>query len=249
MNEPITINALRFFDSEDEFSVAERRLPHWSQAGTLTFLTWRTWDSIPHAVAESWQRDRSAWLAKTGIDPTDPNWRQRLDRLSDAVRGEYHKEFSERWEKLLDACHGDCVLRNPQLANIVAASLKHFNGTRYLLTDFVIMPNHVHLLVMFPDSEMMLSQCESWKRFTAGQVNKQLGRTGRFWQTDCFDHLVRSNAQFESLRRYIKDNPSKAKLNEREFVHYSLDLEQVGNSLLELPILKSSLTAPESSTT
>ena len=92
---------------------------------------------------------------------------------------------------------------------------------RYCLTDFVVMPNHVHLLAAFKDGTQMLAQCESWKRFTARKINARLKTKGRFWQPDAFDHLVRSEEQFRFLRRYIADNPIRAKLGNGEFVYWS----------------------------
>jgi type I restriction enzyme R subunit len=99
--------------------------------------------------------------------------------------------------------------------------LQHFDGDRYGLTDFTVMPNHVHMVVAFPDEESMLAQCDSWKRFTATRINRLLGRKGRFWQLDDFDHLVRSLEQFDYLRRYIADNPKRAALNPAEYIHFS----------------------------
>jgi type I restriction enzyme R subunit len=116
------------------------------------------------------------------------------------------------------------VLRRPELSQIVADSLCHFDGDRYELTDFVVMPNHVHLLVAFPDEESLLKQCESWKHFTATQINRRLGRKGRFWQQDGFDHLVRTPERFEELRHYIADNPKRARLGPGEYIHYSKSL-------------------------
>jgi type I restriction enzyme R subunit len=100
----------------------------------------------------------------------------------------------------------------------------HFDGDRYELTDFVIMPNHVHLLVVFPAEDMMLRQCESWKHFTATKINQALGRKGQFWQQDGFDHLVRSAEQFNYLRRYLAENPQKARLRPGEYRHLSKPL-------------------------
>lgn len=83
------------------------------------------------------------------------------------------------------------------------------------------MPNHFHMLVVFPDDDSMLKQCEEWKRFTGRQINQRMSDSGRFWQQDGFDHLVRSEAQFEYLGRYITNNPLKARLRPEEFVLYS----------------------------
>jgi type I restriction enzyme R subunit len=219
--------SFHFFDPGEDVAITNRRLPHWAQAGALCFLTWRTWDSIPAAALDSWSRDRSSWLARHGIAPTNPRWGEHVRGLSPRSRGEFHDTFSRRWHDLLDKCEGACVLRRPELAEIVATSILHFDGDRYHVTDFVVMPNHVHILVSFPTEEQMLAQCESWKHYTAVRINKALGRRGRFWQVDGFDHLVRSERQFSALREYIASNPGKANLQPGEFVLYSLDPGQV----------------------
>jgi len=214
----------RFFDPKEDRLVVERRLPHWTQPGTVTFITWRTWDSLPQEVLQVWLAERDAWLSRHGVDPEAEGWRVQLARLPLEAQCEFHNILSARWETSLDECHGTCVLRRADLSRILADSLRHFDGDRYCLTDFVVMPNHVHILVVFPDAEQMLKQCESWKHFTAVRINRELGRQGRFWQVDDFDHLVRSPEQFEYLRDYIAENPVRALLKPGEFVHCSIDL-------------------------
>jgi REP element-mobilizing transposase RayT len=215
----------RFFEPRDEYFVLERKhLPHWAQPGTISFLTWRTWDSMPRDVLASWVAERDAWLVRHGIDPASPDWRDRVACLGPAEQRTFHEHVSARWEACLDECHGACVLRRPELAQVVADSLHHFDGQRYFLTDFVVMPNHVHVLVAFPSAEQMLAQCDSWKHYTAVKINWVLQRRGRFWEPDAFDHLVRSAEQFEHLRRYIQDSPANARLRQGEFIHYSRQL-------------------------
>jgi type I restriction enzyme R subunit len=116
------------------------------------------------------------------------------------------------------------MARRNELAQIVDKSLLHFDGDPYELTDFVVMPNHVHLLAAFRDERFMLAQCDSWKHFTAVQINRALGRKGRFWQQDGFDHLVRSAEQFDFLRTYIAGNPKKARLRPGEFIYWTKQL-------------------------
>src|SRR5262245_12466587 len=63
---------IRTFDAADDVTIVERRnLPHWNQAATLTFITWRTWDSIPRPVMAAWLRARADWLSARGIDVAD----------------------------------------------------------------------------------------------------------------------------------------------------------------------------------
>ncbi len=84
--------------------------------------------------------------------------------------------------------------------------------------DFVVMPNHVHLLASFASEDSMVEQCDSWLNYSAFRINKSLGRKGKFWQQEPFDHLVRSVEQYEYLRKYIENNGKKARLNEDEFL-------------------------------
>ena len=83
--------------------------------------------------------------------------------------------------------------------------------------DFIVMPNHVHLLAAFPDPESMSKRCASWMHFTAVKIHEALGVKGHFWQREPVDHLVRSVEQYEYLRKYIADNPIKAKLKPGEY--------------------------------
>jgi type I restriction enzyme R subunit len=225
---------IQVFDPLQEFAVVERRLPHWSQSGTITFITWRTWDSMPDHVIRMWLAERDEWLRENGINPSailanatragEPHAEREeynIEALPPEHRRRFRQYLSDRWNDHLDALHGECVLRRPELGAVVVESLRHFDGERYRLTDFVVMPNHVHLLAAFPDESAMLTQCESWKHYTAVKINRILGRVGRFWQQDGFDHLVRSDEQFSYLRRYIAENPSRAGLTSEQYVVYS----------------------------
>jgi type I restriction enzyme R subunit len=191
----------------------------------MCFITWRTWDSMPRQVVEAWLAEREAWLVRHGVDPRADDWRLLVNRLPVAERREFHAQLYSRWEESLDECRGACVLRQTELGRVVADSVRHFDNDRYLLSAFVVMPNHVHVLAAFTDAEKMLKQCVSWKHYTAVRINKALGRRGRFWEVDDFDHLVRSPEQFAFLREYIAENPRRARLRPGEYVHYSRDLE------------------------
>ena len=214
------MSELHFFDPKAEFSVIERHSPHWVQAGVVCFLTYRTEDSMPAAVVQRWVDERNTLLKQHGIDPAG-DWKVDLQRLPPNVSQQLRWTFTERFDECLDESHGACVLKRPELAKIVAENLRHLDEQQYWLTDFVVMPNHVHALAAFPSESDMLPRIEAWKRYQARQINAAMKQTGRFWQVDDFDHLVRSPEQFEHYRRYIANNPGRANLREGEFVHYS----------------------------
>ncbi len=139
--------------------------------------------------------------------------------LPDSEQYQFHKQFSERYLAHLDKGYGECVLKRQELAHVVASSLQHFDGDRYRLGDFVVMPNHVHLLVCLLEDTDIEKQCYSWKKYSALEINRALERKGRFWQEESFDHLVRTPEHFENFRRYIADNGPNAGLMAEEFLY------------------------------
>jgi REP element-mobilizing transposase RayT len=207
------------FDPEGELRVTAGNLPHWFQPQATYFITFRAEDSIPVEVAELWRRRRDDWLQRHGIDATQPKWKADFSQLPAGQRKEFHTTFSREYFEYLDRGHGSCVLKDPTLASIVADSLVHFDGDRYHIGDFVVMPNHVHFLTCLFGATNLEKQCYSWKKYTAAQINRAIGRRGRFWQEESFDHLVRTPEEFERFRRYIFENPTRAKLRSGEYLY------------------------------
>lgn len=212
---------MQLYDPSRPLTVSHGNLPHWSQSDVPVFITWRTADSIPEAVYRGWKSDRDRWLRSNDIDPELPDWRRTVEQLPEDKRREFSRDFRTRWENSLDDCYGECVLRRPELARMVGDSLIRFDGEIYDLIDFVIMPNHVHLLVVFSGRDAMTKTCSSWKRYTGRRINRALGKSGRFWQKESFDHLVRSRRQLEKFQCYIAENPVKANLHPGEFLRMS----------------------------
>lgn len=86
-----------------------------------------------------------------------------------------------------------------------------------IVERFVIMPNHVHVLIQMRPPLLMREQLRETLRFTARKINRLLGRSGSLWRSEPFDHVVRSEVQFEYLQQYIACNPSNARLSESEY--------------------------------
>ncbi len=174
-------------------------LPHWEQGSVWYFVTFRLADALPCAVVEKIQQQREQWRQTHD-----------LKNLSREELAEYHQLFSARYEQLLNAGSGSCVLRDPPNADIVHGALRYFDGQRYALDDYVVMPNHVHVLVKPLPGHGLADILHSWKSYTANQLNGRLGRTGQLWQHESYDHIVRNEAAMESIRRYIRENPKVA---------------------------------------
>src|SRR5216110_457264 len=196
----------RALDEHGDIKIARRHLPHWDQEGATYFVTFRLADSIPNTLLIEWHDELQTWL-KFHPRPWDHK-----------TAKEYERRFVDGPEKWLDRGHGECHLRNQRLAAIVANALRHFDRERYRLDAFVVMPNHVHVLVQ-PKSGHSLSEIlHSWKSFSAHSINKALHRKGDFWMEESHDRMVRDFEELERYRDYIKENPVAAKLGEGEFI-------------------------------
>ncbi len=185
------------------------RLPHWQQNDVMIFATWRLADSLPLAKLDLWRTEREAWLARH-----PPPW-------NDATDSEYHAQFSERIEEWLDAGEGSCVLRDPNAASIVADALRHFDGDRYVMDSFVVMPNHVHVLFQPLHPHRLEELMHSWKRFTARKINSALGCSGPLWQERYWDRLIRHELHLLRCQDYIRQNPVKARLRPGDYLLWS----------------------------
>lgn len=214
-------NDARFFDPDASLSIARRVTPHWMQCGCMTFVTWRMHDSLPQDIVTKIQAEVQQLVedAKSKSESAD-------DVAADETFFGNTVETRLGWQKFhlydqyADAGYGSAVLRIPGIRKIVCDSLLKFDGDRYFLSDFVVMPNHLHFLVAFRCAEDLLRQSKAWKRYTGRHINNELRLRGDFWMPGQFDHLVRSERQFEYLRDYIADNPRKANLRPDEYTHF-----------------------------
>jgi putative transposase len=114
--------------------------------------------------------------------------------------------------EMLDRGWGACWLRSDPIARLVEDAFLAFDGERYRLHAWTIMPNHVHVLFTPTAGASLGPIVGSWKCFTARQANAQLGRTGAFWQTEYWDRFIRNETHFAATESYIDQNPVKAGL-------------------------------------
>jgi putative DNA methylase len=167
-------------------------LPHFDGIEIPQFITFHLADSMPRNVILRWQNELKL--------VQDEQQRLLLIR---------------RVERYLDQGYGQAFLKNTRVANMVQNSLLKFDGLRYRLFAWVVMPNHVHsLMTRFQDYELK-DLLHSLKSYTAHEANKILKRTGKFWIDDYFDRYTRNEKHFYKTIEYIENNPVKAGLCEK----------------------------------
>jgi putative transposase len=158
-----------------------RHLPHFHPDGAYLFVTWRLAGSLPA-------------LPPGVIYPTPGHAFAAQDRA-------LHQSHAPAW------------LRDPHVAREVVKAIRAGEGERnvYELQAWVVMPNHVHVLLL---PHASLRTITHWiKGRTARQGNRLLGRSVQtFWQRESYDHWVRSEREFQRIVSYIEGNPVLAGL-------------------------------------
>jgi REP element-mobilizing transposase RayT len=184
-------------------------LPHWTREGAIYGVTFRLADSLPKSVVQAWEFERLD-IVRTAQQMNRP--------LNLAEERRLQKLFSERVEVYLDTGAGACWMRRDDVAGLVAGALLHFEGTRYRLAAWCVMPNHVHTVTQPIPGYELPGIVHSWKSFTGLEANRLLGRTGQFWQPEPYDHLIRDEDDFRRQVDYVLTNPKRAGLKNWKWV-------------------------------
>ena len=181
-----------------------RNLPHWRQDGGTYFVTFHTADSLPAQVL--------ATLKRRALDFENSN----TTLWSPADMREYLR-LQRQIQKWLDAGRGTCPLKDPACASVVRDALLHFDGDRYIVDQFVVMPNHGHVIVRPLAGHPLESILHSWKSFSSQRLRHL--KTGKpLWMEESFDHLIRTWESLERIRSYIQENPERANLQQGEYI-------------------------------
>ena len=159
-------------------------LPHFDAPDRIQAITFRLADSLPAEVVGRLAADRTVTA----------------------------EERRRRIAAVLDRGLGSCALNDPRVAALVEEALLTFDGTRYRLLAWTVMPNHVHVVLVQQLGHQLPRIVKSWKAFTAAKANCLLGRTGQFWQPDYFDRVVRNERHLAAAIHYVEMNPVKAGL-------------------------------------
>ena len=160
-------------------------LPHSEGRGSTQFVTFRLADSLPRRV---------------------------LDEIKGLPKPHHRRR---ECEYVLDRGLGDCVLGRPDCAQVVRESLVGWLANHGGLLAWVVMPNHVHLVLTLPFEASLSRLMRSLKGFTARRINRLLGREGRLWQPEYFDREMADLDQIEKAVAYTESNPVTAGLCSR----------------------------------
>ena len=181
-----------------------RKLPHWQPEGAQYFVTIRLANSLPKKAI----RELLEFRKRVTSEDKSPE-----SALADGIQ----RRVFQKYEKHLDSVTtGPTWLAQTAVANIVSESIHYRDSTEYDLFAYCIMSNHVHMVFehlskvsgKMPITKIM----QEFKRYTARQANKHLGRSGAFWQSESFDRVIRNQDELENTIRYTLNNPVKAGL-------------------------------------
>lgn len=188
-----------FSDLAETEKASGAYLPHWHQSGVLYFVTWRLADSLPQETLKALTNEKEIWL-RANPEPHTPE-----------QKADYYVRFPQQLQRWLDAGYGSMILKDRAAREVVLSALAHFERKRYVLDDYVVAPNHVHVLVAPNENDTLSDVLHSWKSFTSKEllklpVARQLSTAPTVWQKESWDHIVRSEYSLNKFRTYIRDH-------------------------------------------
>ena len=179
-------------------------LPHLKREGASYFVTFRLAGTLPREVLLELKREREAILEQAMARNRPLTWQEQQELFN---------WYADRVDAYLDAGHGECWLKRPEIAALVANALRFFEKQRYTLPAWVVMPNHVHVVVRPEPPHTLSAILKSWKSYTAVHGNRLLNREGRpFWQSESYDHCCRDDDDRARCCAYTTLNPVNARL-------------------------------------
>lgn len=202
-----------------------RRLPHFQPENASFFVTFRLIGSLPPDVMLRLKAEQQAAKKQIATLAKQGNEEEYNKALADQQK-RYFGKFDEWLDK---AVGGERWLSDERIAQLVYDAILYRDGEQYNLICFTIMPNHVHmvfspLITAQPgkahhkgkSGKYLLSPImESLKKYTAGEANNMLGRSGAFWQHESYDRVVRDGNELQRIIKYVLNNPVKAGLTDR----------------------------------
>ena len=169
-------------------------VPH-RENKALQSITFRLYDSLPKEVIEE---------IKLKLD---------IKKEDSSYNSSQYQRLRQKIAEYEDAGYGQCFLRDERIAAVMQNTLKHFDGERYQLICWCIMPNHVHVLIEVNEGWSLSKIMHGWRSYTANEANRILGRTGKFWMEEYYDRYIRNDNHLQKTINYILNNPANAGLD------------------------------------
>ena len=169
-------------------------VPH-RENKALQSITFRLYDSLPKEVIEE---------IKLKLD---------IKKEDSSYNSSQYQRLRQKIAEYEDAGYGQCFLRDERIAAVMQDTLKHFDGERYQLICWCIMPNHVHVLIEVNEGWSLSRIMHGWRSYTANEANRILGRTGKFWMEEYYDRYIRNDNHLQKTINYILNNPANAGLD------------------------------------
>ncbi len=186
------------------------KIPHINANNHLQFITYRLSDSLPHNIVEKIKQDISLF-------DEDKKTTERIKLV----------------EKYSDKGYGASFLIHPNIADLIITNLKFHNLIKYELISWVIMPNHIHILIKQMNDNIG-DIVKSWKSYTSKIILKQSNilfekkglyqpnvkvlndilNSRNIWYKGYWDRYLRNEDEYWRCVEYIHNNPVKAKLVE-----------------------------------
>ena len=184
-------------------TIYHRHLPHWRQAGATYFVTFRLNDSLPQSKLQFLRRLRDDWERRHPEPCDELAWKK------------FAREYTNSVERWLDEGYGQCHFRELRFCTDLRDRLHHFQGQKFFLSCWAILPNHCHIVIQPYEDHALEDLLGAMKGVNARHVNAALGRKGAIWQDESFDRIVRDEKHLWRVVQYIGRNPRMAGLRRR----------------------------------
>jgi type I restriction enzyme R subunit/putative DNA methylase len=160
-------------------------LPHFDPGSLIQSITFRLADSLP---------------------------KSRLLELQNQIPKSQSAAKRAKIEEWLNQGAGNCILSRTDCAKLVQEQLQFFDGQRYRLLAWCVMPNHVHCLLHIYEGYPLSKTLQSIKSYSGRRINELLKSSGPVWEPEYFDRFIRDADHFTTEVQYIENNPVAAGL-------------------------------------
>ena len=184
-----------FFDPHQPVDITVRNLPHWNQNNKSYFVTFRLADAMPAEVMKEY---------KARVQEVEKRYPMPRTKMQQA---EVDKIKHNTLEKYLDAGHGACILKESRLRESLVETLEHDEGVDYELDAYVIMPNHIHLLLATLGDKPIQVIINTIKKVSGHHICWLANCKAPLWEREYYDRLIRNAQHYNDVVAYIINNP------------------------------------------